>query len=131
MPRLAPKRRDAPKSAPRPKRNSASWRKAKAVLDRPASPPADMSDEPKITQRCWRGCGEPSVKALEHGHPCFATFRARPVSVGSYEVEIRSLAEQTNSCGGRNHVNGLGTCKHIEAVIAAMLRGWDTREDDG
>jgi hypothetical protein len=46
------------------------------------------------------------------------------------------LAQQTNSCGGLDHrVNGLGTCKHNEGIIAAMLRGWVKElthsQDDG
>jgi hypothetical protein len=126
MPRRALKRRNAPKSAQAPSRNSASKRKAKAVLNRPASPPGwHTSDEHEITLRRWRGRSEIlSVKALEPDHPYFGTFRAHSASGGSYEVEIRSLTEQTNSCGCVDHrVNGLGTCKHIEGVIAAMLRG--------
>jgi hypothetical protein len=126
MPSFAQKRRNAPKSAQAANRNSARKRKAKAVLDRPAPPPGwRTSDEHEITLRRWRGRSEIlSVKAVEPDHPYFGTFRAQSVSGGCYEVEIRSLTEQTNSCGCVDHrVNGLGTCKHIEGVIAAMLRG--------
>ena len=39
-------------------------------------------------------------------------------------MEIRSLDGLTNSCGCIDHrVNGLGTCKHIEGVLAAVQRG--------
>jgi SNF2-related domain len=126
MPRLASKRRDAPKSAQAQDRKSSSKRRAKAVLDRPALPPGwHTSDDHEITLRRWRGRTEIlSVKALEPDHPYFGTFRAQSVSGGSYEVEIRSLNELTNSCGCIDHrVNGLGTCKHIEGTITAMARG--------
>ena len=96
------------------------------MLERPVPPPGWLtSDEHEITRRRWRGRSEIlSVKAVEPDHPYFGTFRAHSVSGGSYEVEIRSLTEQTNSCGCVDHrVNGLGTCKHIEGVLAAMLRG--------
>jgi SNF2 domain-containing protein/helicase-like protein len=126
MPRPAPERRDAPKSAQAPKRKTARKRRAKAVLDRPASPPGwQTSDDHEITLRRWRGRTEIlSVKVLEPDHPYFGTFRAHSASGGSYEVEIRSLNDLTNSCGCIDHrVNGLGTCKHIEGTIAAMARG--------
>ena len=36
----------------------------------------------------------------------------------TYRVEIRSLAEPINSCNCPDHrINGLGTCKHIEALV--------------
>ena len=38
-----------------------------------------------------------------------------------YEVEIRDLNGFRNSCGCIDHrANGLGTCKHIEGVLAAL-----------
>jgi hypothetical protein len=126
MPRLAPERHNAPKSAQTPNRKSARKRKAKAVLDRPALPPGwHSSDDHEITLRRWRGRTEIlSVNALEADHPYFGTFRAQSANGGSYEVEIRSLNELINSCGCIDYrVNGLGTCKHIEGAVAAMARG--------
>jgi hypothetical protein len=101
-------------------------RKAKAALDKPAMPQGwNTSDDQEIALRRWRGTTEIlSVKALESSHPYFGAFRAQSVSGGSYEVEIRSLTELTNSCGCIDYrVNGLGTCKHIEGAIEAMARG--------
>src|SRR5205814_813151 len=44
-------------------------------------------------------------------------------SGGGYDVEIRALDRFANSCGCIDHrVNGLGTCKHIEGVLAALRR---------
>ncbi|HEY6257463.1 MAG TPA: hypothetical protein VIY51_16895, partial [Xanthobacteraceae bacterium] len=50
--------------------------------------------------------------------------RTRSGSGGAYEVEIRTLDGFGNSCGCIDHrVNGLGTCKHIEGVLAARRQG--------
>jgi superfamily II DNA or RNA helicase len=120
------RRRPPAKSDQASKRTSAGKRKAKAVLDKPALLAGwNTSDDHEIALRRWRGTTEIlSVKALESDHPHFGTFRAQSVSGGSYEVEIRSLTQLTNSCGCIDYrVNGLGTCKHIEGTIEAMARG--------
>src|SRR5271154_4535895 len=95
------------------------------VLDRP--PPQrgwKTSDADEIALRRWRGTTEiVAIEALEQDAPIFGTFRVRSGSGGFYEVEIRSLAAHTNSCGCIDHrVNGLGTCKHIEGVLGALER---------
>ena len=60
-------------------------------------------------------------RQLEAEQPFFGTFRVRSGSGSFYEVEIRSLDGFANSCGCIDHrVNGLGTCKHIEGVLAAL-----------
>src|SRR6266508_1020974 len=100
-------------------------KKARTVLDRP--PPLQgwrTTDEDEIARRRWRGSTEiVAIEALESEHPFFGTFRAQSGSGGFYEVEIRSLDGFANSCGCIDHrVNGLGTCKHIEGVLAALQR---------
>jgi superfamily II DNA or RNA helicase len=95
------------------------------VLDRPPAPQGwRTSDEEEIALRSWRGRTEiAAIEALESEQPIFGTFRTRSGTGGSYEVEIRSLDRHTNSCGCIDHrVNGLGTCKHIEGVLAALRR---------
>ena len=74
--------------------------------------------------RHWRGRTEiAAIEALEPEHGLFGTFRVRSSSDNAYEVEIRDLAGFTNSCGCTDHqVNRLGTCKHIEGVLAALKR---------
>ena len=98
-------------------------RKARAVLDHP--PPLQgwrTTDEEEIALRRWRGRSEiVTIEALEADHPFFGTFRAQSGSGAFYEVEIRSLDGFANSCGCIDHrVNGLGTSKHIEGVLAAL-----------
>src|SRR5712691_11114260 len=122
------KARDAvPAPAPHPSkpRRTAKRGRARAVLDRPPAPQGwRTTDEDEIALRRWRGSTEiVAIEALEPEHPFFGTFRAQSGSGGSYEVEVRSLDGFTNSCGCIDHrVNGLGTCKHVEGVLAALRR---------
>ena len=92
------------------------------MLDRPPPQGWRTTDEDEIALRRWRGRTEiVAIEALEPEQPFFGTFRAQSGSGGFYEVEIRSLDGFANSCGCIDHrVNGLGTCKHIEGVLAAL-----------
>jgi len=74
--------------------------------------------------RRWRGSTEiAGIEELEQAYPFFGTFAVQSGGGGSYQVEIRSLNGFANSCGCIDHrVNALGTCKHIEAVLAALRR---------
>jgi hypothetical protein len=84
------------------------------------------SDAEEIERRRWRGRTEiRRIEALEPDAPYFGSFRVPATGGGTYEVEIRSLDQPVNSCGCADHrVNGLGTCKHIEGVLARLrLRG--------
>ncbi len=97
--------------------------KARAVLDRP--PPLQgwrTTDDDEIALRRWRGRTEIiAIEALEPKQPYFGAFRVRSGSGTFYEVEIRDLDGFGNSCGCIDHrANGLGTCKHIEGVLAAL-----------
>ncbi len=109
-----------------PKRHGASkTARARTVLDRPPQAQGwNTTDEDEIALRLWRGRTEfTALEALEPKQAIFGTFRIRSESGSNYEVEIRSLASATNSCGCIDHrVNGLGTCKHIEGVLAVLRR---------
>jgi superfamily II DNA or RNA helicase len=96
---------------------------ARTVLDRP--PPLQgwrTTDEEEVALRRWRGRTEiVAIQALEPKQPFFGTFRVQSGSGFFYEVEIRDLDHFSNSCGCIDHrANGLGTCKHIEGVFAAL-----------
>jgi hypothetical protein len=102
---------------------SRGQRMARAVLDRP--PPLRgwrTTDADEVALRRWRGRTEiVAIEALEPNQPFFGTFRVQSGSGGFYEVEIRDLDGFNNSCGCIDHrANGLGTCKHIEGVLAAL-----------
>src|ERR1700733_9438607 len=105
MPRDSkPRGAERPQSSP--SKPPAKRGRARAVLDRPPAPQG------------WR-----ATDAVEAEHPIFGTFRTRSETGGAYEVEIRSLDGFANSCGCIDHrVNGLGTCKHVEGVLAALRR---------
>ena len=97
--------------------------KARAVLDRPPPPQGwRTTDDDEIALRRWRGRTEiVAIEALEPGQPFFGAFRVQSGSGGFYDVEIRDLDGFSNSCGCIDHrANGLGTCKHIEGVLAAL-----------
>lgn len=104
---------------------------------KPGRPPVSQgwrtTDEEEVERRRERAASEPlSVKALEPGHPVFGTFRVSSEAGTSYEVEIRSLTEHDNSCGCPDfEVNGLGTCKHVEAVLARVGRSRQARMGNG
>jgi len=95
---------------------------ARAVLDRRPAQGWITTDDDEVALRQWRGSAEiVSVEPLEPEHPFFGTFRAQSGTGGFYDVEIRSLVGFANSCGCIDHrVNRLGTCKHIEGVLAAL-----------
>jgi hypothetical protein len=82
------------------------------------------NDAEEIERRRWRGRTEIGpIEPLEREQPHFGSFRVRSVGGGSYVVEIRSLDQPFNSCGCADHqVNGLGTCKHIEGVLARLRK---------
>ncbi|HEY7298163.1 MAG TPA: DEAD/DEAH box helicase [Xanthobacteraceae bacterium] len=104
-------------------KNARTARKATTVLDRP--PPLQgwrTTDEDEIALRRWRGRTEIiAIEAMESNQPIFGTFRVRSGSGSFYDVEIRDLDGFANSCSCIDHRNnGLGTCKHIEGVLAAL-----------
>lgn len=77
------------------------------------------SDEDEIERRRHRGANAHAViQALEPDHGFFGSFLLTSDSGDTYCIEIRSLTEHSNSCDCPDHsVNGLGTCKHVEAVL--------------
>jgi hypothetical protein len=103
--------------------------KARKVLEKPLVLGWQTSDADEIQIRRWRGRTETvKIEALEPQFGPYGTFRVRSATAGLYEVEIRDLGGQTNSCGCIDHrVNGLGTCKHIEGVLSALKRKMGAR----
>ena len=106
----------------RPAKKQQINRRARRVLEKPPVLGWRTSDEDELNLRRWRGRTEiTGIDVLEAEQGPFGTFRVRSPSGNVYEVEIRDLAGRTNSCGCIDHrVNGLGTCKHIEGVLAAL-----------
>jgi len=77
------------------------------------------SDADEIERRRLRGINEAiQIESLTPDNAFFGVYRTHSGSGQAYRVEIRSLAEPINSCDCPDHrVNGLGTCKHIEATL--------------
>jgi len=116
---------NAPAQEPSKQRGAGKTARARVVLDRPPQAQGwNTADEEEIALRRWRGRTEvTALEALEPTQPFFGTFRIRSESGSSYEIEIRSLDQHINSCDCIDHrVNGLGTCKHIEGVLALLRR---------
>ena len=98
--------------------------KAKKVSKTPQKFGWDSTDQEEIDRRRLRGGIEiTAIESIEKSQPLFGTFRVTSSSGGVYEIEIRDLNGFTNSCGCADHqVNRLGTCKHIEGVLAALKK---------
>lgn len=81
--------------------------------------------EEALAERRQRGRTEVKTSKVD-GQPWFGTWRARSVSREThfprdYTVHIRSLTRSANYCNCPDFkVNQLGTCKHIEAVLARI-----------
>ena len=80
------------------------------------------SDADEIERRRVRGANEAiRVESEKPDAGFFGCYLARSGGGQTYRVEIRSLADQINSCDCPDHrVNGLGTCKHIEATLQRL-----------
>lgn len=88
----------------------------------PDPPPAHnwaTTDQDEIARRRWRARQESFVITNENArHPIYSNFRVRSGSGMTYHVEIRDLASRSFSCQCVDfRINGLGTCKHVEAVL--------------
>jgi hypothetical protein len=65
----------------------------------------------------------PRIANLEPGHAVFSDFEVRSPSGLRYRVEIRDVVGRQFACTCTDfRVNGLGTCKHIEAALLHCAR---------
>ena len=94
-------------------------RVAQPEIEVPAAHDWRTTDTDEINKRRLRARSE-SLRIAETGgyHPIFANFRVSSGSGMTYSVEIRSLSERLFSCACVDfRINGLGTCKHVEAAL--------------
>jgi hypothetical protein len=77
------------------------------------------TDQDEINRRRLRARTEPlAVSNTDARHPVFSNFRVKSASGMTYSVEIRDVAGRQFSCECPDfRINGLGTCKHVEAVL--------------
>jgi hypothetical protein len=91
------------------------------------------TDEDEIAIRRKRAVSEQlRVSNLEADEQVFSSFRVCSPSGADYLVEIRSLHDLENSCSCPDFLaSGLGTCKHVEAVLARLRRAPAAAKRDG
>jgi hypothetical protein len=84
-------------------------------------PPEDWrtTDQDEINRRRQRAREEsPQIVNRDARHPVFSSFDVHSGSGVTYPVEIRDLRRRQFNCGCVDfRINGLGTCKHVEAVL--------------
>ena len=102
------------------------------MRSRPASAPAEIqlphatdwrtTDQDEINRRILRAREEqPPIRNLHPRHAIFSNFEVKSRSGLAYEVEVRDLAQRHFGCTCTDfQVNGLGTCKHVEAVLLGL-----------
>ena len=86
------------------------------------------TDQEEILRRRERARTEEfRISNLDARHPIFSNFRVHSGSGLVYSVEIRDVAQRQFACDCVDfRINGLGTCKHVEAVLLyleARLKG--------
>src|SRR5260370_42661519 len=77
------------------------------------------TDSDEINRRKARAQTEEfRVANADPRHPIFSNFRIESGSGLTYSVEIRDLRQPHFACDFVDfRINGLGTCKHVEAVL--------------
>lgn len=96
-------------------------RSGKTAAEIPLPPAHDWrtTDEDEINKRRVRGRTESFVITnTDSRHPIFSNFRVKTKNGLTYAVEIRDPARKQVACECVDfRTNGLGTCKHVEAVL--------------
>ncbi len=92
---------------------------------KPSLPPAHdwrTTDTDEINKRRQRAREESFVITnATPAHPIFSNFRVQSASGLTYSVEVRSLAARQFACDCVDfRINGLGVCKHVEAVLLQL-----------
>ena len=78
------------------------------------------TDQDEINRRRQRARTEEfRISNMDARHPVFSNFRVRSGSGLTYSVEIRDVRQREFACDCvDSRINGLGTCKHVEATTA-------------
>lgn len=82
------------------------------------------TDTDEINKRRPRARDEAfTIANLDPRHPVFSNFRVASRSGLNYSVEIRDVRGRQFACDCVDfRINGLGTCKHVEAVLLQVER---------
>jgi superfamily II DNA or RNA helicase len=92
---------------------------------RPKLPPAHdwrTTDTDEINKRRQRARDEAfEITNSTPIHPIFSNFRVKSATGLTYSVEIRDLSARQFACDCVDfRINGLGVCKHVEAVLLLL-----------
>ena len=96
-------------------------------LRRELPPGWKTSDEDEVLRRRVRALSEPiEVRPLEPSMHVYGSFVAVTGDSGRpHRIELRSVDERENTCDCPDfRINGLGTCKHVEAVLIYAQERW-------
>ncbi|MBI4786739.1 MAG: DEAD/DEAH box helicase [Chloroflexi bacterium] len=90
-----------------------------------------MSEMQTQIERRQQRALEEIVRVTNRGrHPLFSPFDVVSISGRTYRVTIRSLDERRNTCTCPDYrTNLVGTCKHIEGVVAQLKQKYADRLD--
>jgi hypothetical protein len=104
-----------------------SSRAGRRKKNTPTLPPATdwrTTDEDEILKRRLRAREERhQIVNLDPDHPVFSNFEVHSPSGMTYQVELRDLVSSQFSCTCTDfRTNGLGICKHVEAVLLQLSR---------
>lgn len=99
-------------------RPSKRRKSAPAEIQLPPATDWRTTDQDEVNRRILRAREEqPAIRNLTPEHPVFGNFEVKSRSGVTYEVEIRNVARRQCGCTCVDfQINGLGTCKHVEAV---------------
>src|SRR5438105_10163780 len=94
-------------------------KKASAEIEVPSPHDWRTTDQDEINRRRLRAQMEEfRIVNANSRYPIFSNFRVGSGSGLTYSVEIRNLQQRQFACDCVDfRINGLGTCKHVEAVL--------------
>src|SRR6185369_11421473 len=106
-------------------RNHGRMAKSKsAELKLPSPHDWRTTDSDEINKRHQRARdGAFTIANADPRHPIFSNFRVASRSGLNYSIEIRDVGGRQFACDCVDfRINGLGTCKHVEAVLLLLER---------
>src|SRR5439155_20162505 len=94
-------------------------KRASPTIEAPSPHNWRTTDQDEINRRRARAQTEDfRISNADTRHPIFSNFRVQSGSGLTYSVEIRDLRQRQFACDCVDfRINGLGTCKHVEAVL--------------
>ena len=85
----------------------------------------------QVDRRRKRGKEELAKIVNQGKHPVYSTFEVTSTSERLYTIQIRSLTERLNTCTCPDYrTNTIGTCKHIEGVLANLAEEFGDQWDE-